>query len=137
MVMSPAQITEYNRVVAQTIVEEPVPHTPGELDPRVVKGAEWLDANIPDWWGLIDLEKFVIQDYEGCVLGQIYTGWPNPYEHALHEHQFGWEEENNLGFNVYDEEDGAELNDEDGEERWDSLQASWTQVIKDRQKLTP
>lgn len=59
--------------------------TVGELQQRVDRGVEWLDANIPDWWkadrpnrggpwsngGPIDLDELSMQHPCYCVLGHL------------------------------------------------------------------
>lgn len=48
----------------------PVTATPDVLL-RVRAGVAWLDANIPDWLGRIDVEGFDIRAECGCIMGQL------------------------------------------------------------------
>jgi len=71
-VITPDQ-TEIERVIAESIVADPplVAQPDTSLDPRVQKGAEWLDRTIPGWADLINLKSFKISSSVCCVLGQI------------------------------------------------------------------
>lgn len=39
---------------------------------RVAAGAAWLDRNVPDWVGRIDLDELMMRSVCDCVLGQLF-----------------------------------------------------------------
>jgi hypothetical protein len=76
------------------------------IEERVNNGIKWLNENIPGWESRIDLDKFVFDNVDKCILGQ------------LNEYNFKdakWLEEN--GFDPY-YENGVLIRSRDIEKVW-------------------
>lgn len=120
------ELTEIERVMAVTITQDPeVITVPGDLDPRVKRGVEWLDINIPGWASKLDLDRFDIRHTSKCVLGQIY----GEFGHGVNRwfpQDMGYTRTRKHGFLW---KKGEERHGEDAA----VLQDSWVRAIKFRQ----
>jgi hypothetical protein len=87
--------------------------TTGKYAERIAKGAEFLDAERPDWRSSIDLDRLQLAHCERCVLGQLKL-WP-----VLDEKRPG--EEAALGFDLPAEEFGV---------GYSGLDVEWRQYIE-------
>lgn len=43
-----------------------------EQEERVARGAALLDANVLGWWDLVDTGALNLDDWQMCVLGQVF-----------------------------------------------------------------
>lgn len=110
---------EVERVMSTTITEDPeIITVPGDLDPRVARGVEWLDNNIEDWSEKIDLPTFDITHVDSCVIGQVAGSY-----WACDRLGIGGGERYTLGFN----------SEHGGMTDYQKLQKSWVRAIKFRQ----
>lgn len=95
----------------------------GSLPKNVVRGAEFLDENLPGWEKKIDLETLDLSSTCGCVLGQqLRTGQADRrYDRMRKRLGLNDRQADLLGFNLY------------GTQRYSNLTAAWRRLIAARQ----
>jgi hypothetical protein len=80
------------------------------IEKRVNNGIKWLNKNIPGWESRIDLDKFVFDNVNKCILGQL-----GRYDSEYCYNGPNWIEEN--GFEPY-YENGVLIRSRDIENVW-------------------
>lgn len=97
---------------------------------RVAKGVTWLDSNVPDWRGKVEVSKFDILSTCRCVLGQIFEAEAEEYDY---DDGYSYAEDNllsreqavDLGFDAkYDFSTGLLF-----ESDYRELQKEWLRVL--------
>lgn len=73
---------------------------------RVQAGVAWLDSNIPDWRGHIDVASLNLAWPTSCVLGQLFAEeahdaeYEDGYDYAYDKHFAGDEDVVDYGFDI-------------------------------------
>jgi hypothetical protein len=88
---------------------------------RVAAGVAWLDAEVPDWWRDIRLDRLEMASCTRCVLGQVFGEYGDAPLGDLFEQPL------RLGFNVSLANDFREFGE---------LTAEWRRVIEERRAQT-
>lgn len=55
---------------------------------RVDRGAAWLDRTFADWEDKIDVDNIEIRSSSGCIIGQLFGGWHQGFDHWLGSDRF-------------------------------------------------
>lgn len=107
------------------------------ISERVQRGAELLDAGLPDWWQThrFDLAKFDLKSGCSCVVGQLWPQaggdpdhWDSAFDQAVNTAwlDLNWDTAVEYGFYAGSPFDG----DHDAE--YAELEREWRRVITER-----